>query len=189
MQDPMSTILHLRRAALAAGSVAALALSAGPAHAQGCANADLNPTAGNVGKVQDATLCLINEERTSRGRPRLRASSILDEVAARYAHKMVAQSFFSHVSPGGSTFDQRIRGAGYLRGARGWTLGENLAWGTGALSTPRAIVRAWMHSPDHRRNLLDAAFRDTGLGVSAGAPVGGLGDGATYANEFGKRTG
>ena len=55
--------------------------------------------------------------------------------------------------------------------SRSWSVGENLAWGTGVLATPRATVRAWMHSPDHRANLLDRRFADVGIGVAAGAPI------------------
>ena len=32
--------------------------------------------------------------------------------------------------------------------------GENLAWGTGSQGTARAIVAAWLASPEHRANLL-----------------------------------
>ena len=41
-------------------------------------------------------------------------------------------------------------GAGYVPRERRWRLGENLAWGTGVLAAPGAIVRAWMNSPGHR---------------------------------------
>ena len=51
--------------------------------------------------------------------------------------------------------------------------GENIAWGSGSRSTPRSIVRAWMASDGHWANILSAAFRDIGIGVSPGAPVVG----------------
>ncbi len=66
-------------------------------------------------------------------------------------------------------------------------MGENLAWGTGTLSTPQAIVRSWMSSPPHRANILHGAFRDTGIGVSAQLP-GRLEEGqagGVYTEEFG----
>ena len=56
--------------------------------------------------------------------------------------------FFSHVSPTGSTLEQRIRqGTRYLAGALRYEIGENIAWGQGALAKPSAIVAAWMASP------------------------------------------
>jgi len=208
----MSIWQQIRRGLVAAGTLAALALPAAPASAQlhrtvghslslpcaaglnscdaapaprVCANADVPPTVGHVAAAEEATLCLVNHERAVHGRRRLHANDTLHGVARAYALDMVAGNFFSHVSPSGSTFDQRIRRAGYLSDTRGWSIGENLAWGGGILSTPRAIVRAWMHSPEHRRNILDRRFRDAGIGIAVGLPVAG--SGATYANEFGRR--
>jgi uncharacterized protein YkwD len=101
---------------------------------------------------------------------------------------MDARNYFNHTSRSGASFVDRIRRAGYLRGARGWSVGENLAWGTGGLGTPQAIVRAWMNSPGHRDNILNGRFREIGVGISPGAPVGGVGNGATYATSFGSRS-
>ncbi len=100
---------------------------------------------------------------------------------------MAARNYFSHTSLDGSSFVDRIRRAGYLRGARGWALGENIAWGSGGLASPRAIGRAWMQSPGHRANILSASYRELGVGIAAGAPVAGAAAGATYATSFGTR--
>lgn len=151
-----------------------------------CENTDLQPAIDNTAEVENATLCLINRRRAAHGRKRLHSNSILQGVAASYAHLMVVKSFFDHVAPSGSTFDQRIRDAGYLDGFSGWSIGENIAWGGGTEATPRSIVRAWMHSPEHRRNILDRHFHDAGLGVAIGLPVAGQ-SGATFVNEFGDR--
>ena len=62
------------------------------------------------------------------------------------------------------------RRSGYMRSARRWRVGENLAWGAGGKSTPKAIVRAWMHSPPHRKAILTRSYRDVGLGVVSGIP-------------------
>jgi uncharacterized protein YkwD len=42
-----------------------------------------------------------------------------------------------------------------------------------------------MRSPGHRRNILTRGFREIGIAIVDGAPVGGVGDAATYATEFG----
>jgi uncharacterized protein YkwD len=66
-------------------------------------------------------------------------------------------------------------------------VGENLAWGSGALATPAAVITGWMTSPPHRANVLDRRFRHLGLGLAAGAP-GAPGSGAaTYAGLFAAR--
>jgi uncharacterized protein YkwD len=99
---------------------------------------------------------------------------------------MVARGYFSHDTPGGGGFVDRIVSAGYVGPRSSPSLGEDLAWGSGALGTARAIVRGWMNSPGHRANILNGRFREAGIGVAFGAPGGGLGGGgATYALEFG----
>lgn len=181
---------NLRRALIAATATVAFAVPAASAVAATptCANANVEPASDNVEAIHQATTCLLNRERTKRGLSKLHANRALRSVAQRYAGKMVAESFFDHVAPSGSTFVQRIQRTAYLDRANGWSLGENLAWGDGELATPRKIVRAWMHSPGHRRNILDRTFEDIGVGIELGSPVN-RGGGATYVNEFGQRGG
>ncbi len=152
--------------------------------AAGCPNGDLLPDATNLTTVAEATLCLVNAERTDRGLGVLRVHTELQRAAIGYAGDMVARSFFSHTGRDGSQLADRIRAAGYLDGGGQWTVGENLAWGTGELGTPNAIVHAWMASAGHRANILRADYREVGLGVVAGNPSSGA-SGATFATEFG----
>jgi uncharacterized protein YkwD len=154
-----------------------------------CDNAEALPGQASQDDLRQATLCLMNAERGARGLALLQDQAALERVAGTYARQMVRQRFFDHTSPGGSTMLSRIRSTRYLRDVVSWTVGENLAWGSGPLATPRATVRAWMQSADHRANLLDAHFRDVGIGVAEGAPEQ-LSDGelgGTYVTDFGRR--
>jgi uncharacterized protein YkwD len=45
---------------------------------------------------------------------------------------------------------------------------------------------AWMHSPPHRRVILDRSFREIGIGVARGVPVPDQGDGATFVLDLGE---
>jgi uncharacterized protein YkwD len=187
--------LHLPLALLLSSLILALVASlAVPALASakrsGCGGADSTPTVRNIGKARAATLCLLNRERKAHGLRRLRAHRMLTSAAQQYAGAMVKGGFFSHVSPSGSTLEQRIRQeTRYLAGALRYQIGENIAWGQGNLAKPRAIVAAWMASPGHRANILRATFREIGIGIAPGAPVAGLAGGpaVTYTNEFGTR--
>jgi uncharacterized protein YkwD len=154
-----------------------------------CESADALPGQVSVTDARDAVLCLMNAERTARGLKRLRAQPDLAEAAGRFARQMVRDRFFDHTSPGGSTMVSRIKATSYLRDAVRWTVGENLAWGTGTKATPRATVDAWMHSADHRANLLDRGFAEVGIGIAAGAPAELQADetGGTYVTDFGRR--
>jgi len=104
---------------------------------------------------------------------------------------MVIGDYFDHVGPRGDTPLGRVRAAGYVYGARiGFEIGENIAWGTLWLATPRAIVAAWMASPEHRANILYGHFRDTAIGVSPHPPASlAHGQpGAIYTEDFGAIT-
>ena len=134
-----------------------------------------------------ATLCVLNAERDRHGLRPLRLHRRLSVAARRHAQDMAAKNYFDHTSLDGSSFVDRIRRAGYMRGARRWAVAENIAWGSGGQATPRAIGRAWMKSPGHRANLLSSSYREIGVGVAPGAPMSGVGSGATYATDFGSR--
>src|SRR5262245_58597265 len=75
--------------------------------ASDCVGADVLPTVDNLPAIRNATLCLLNVERTERGRVPLRSNGDLDVAAGLYSRAMIAYSFFNHVSPAGSTFVSR----------------------------------------------------------------------------------
>jgi uncharacterized protein YkwD len=182
--------LCLRRLPLVLPALAVLAAAPAGAHAATphCGGANLVPSAANGAQVRHATLCLLNVERRRRHLPRLRTQPALANAATAYAGLMVRERFFGHVSPAGTTMTIRIRNTSYLRSAHRWSLGENLAWGAGNGASPAQIVNAWMHSPPHRRNVLDRRFRHIGIGVADGAPTDAFsGAPATYVTEFGQR--
>jgi uncharacterized protein YkwD len=101
---------------------------------------------------------------------------------------MVNEDYFAHISPAGETPLQRVTDAGYLpNGQVGYTIGENIAWGTRSLATPQAIVEAWIASPEHLANILDSKYQDTGIGIEPAAPasLSGGQSGGIYSQDFG----
>lgn len=156
--------------------------------AGGCGAVDAIPTAATFEAANVVTLCLLNAQRTTRGLRALVRNPQLDAAAVGYAQEMVAGRFFGHVSPAGSTMNERIGATGYLTGD--WLIGENLGWASGTLATPAMFVAAWMDSDGHRGNILNPDFAEIGMGLASGVPVvaaAGL-PGATYVTEFGTRT-
>ncbi len=149
-----------------------------------CTNTDVLPTAQNIELISDAVLCLHNQIRAQRGLSLLKANAKLRTAATRHASDMVGQGYFDHASPSGETFVERVLAAGYAKRTDGWSLGENLAWGTGEQSTPAGVMNAWMNSAGHRANILKRAYRELGVGVRLGVPSD-AGVGATFTAEFG----
>jgi uncharacterized protein YkwD len=152
-----------------------------------CVDTGLLPTRANSTRAEAATLCLVNVQRARHGRRSLRQNADLARSSARHSEDMVRHNYFDHVSPGGETPLARIRASAYLPRRTTYQLGENIALGTMQLATPAAIVASWMRSPDHRANILNPNFRDSGVGIVAQAPKrysSGEG-GATYTQQFG----
>ncbi len=176
----------------AAPAVAGEAVSAQAAIAKvlatPCQNTDLTPEASNLPLVRAAVLCLINTERAQNGRAPLQPNAQLEAAAASHGQEMIADDYFDHVSPSGETPVERVRQTGYIPSSEvGYVIGENLAWGTLSLSTPEAIVKAWIASPEHLANILEAKYEETGIDVEPEVPSSlaeGV-QGALYTQEFG----
>jgi len=153
-----------------------------------CQNTELTPTPEDIGAIREAVLCLINHKRAENGDSPLTINPQLEEAAEGHCQELIADDYFAHVSPSGETPVDRIRDTGYIPSASdGYVIGENLAWGTYQLSTPQSIVAAWIASPGHLANILEAQYTETGIGVTAEVPssLAEGAPGATYAQEFG----
>ncbi len=102
----------------------------------------------------------LNQERTSRGLPKLTIDPDLTSAASLKSKDMLNRNYFEHFAFGLSPWDF-IRNAGYNY----LYAGENLAMD---FNTSEGMVSAWMNSPAHRDNILNPDFRETGLGIIKG---------------------
>lgn len=159
-----------------------------PAAAKGCANAKAMPRSISKAAFARAVVCLTNKERSKRGLARVRPNEQLRRGAAKHNRLMLRRDCFSHHCPGELELSKRLARSGYIFGGlRRWLVGENLAWGERHKGTPRALVKAWMHSPGHRANILKPQFRDIGVAVHWGRPGSSIRNAATVTQEFGYR--
>lgn len=158
---------RLRRLSASAFAVCVLSLmvpatsNAAPA----CPGGDRLPSQLSSQARNATTLCLLNRERAARDLRPLRLDARLGRAALRHSLDMAVHRYFAHDSRSGAGFSARIARTGWMKGRKRWTVGENLARGSGAAGTPRAIVRAWMNSAPHRRNILQPRFRRIGIGI------------------------
>lgn len=121
---------------------------------------------------EQRVLELINEERAKAGLAPVTYNGALDNAAEKHAHHMSIVNRMAHDGIGDGTPGERIRAEGFRKA---W--GENVATGQ---TSPEQVVREWMNSPTHRRNILDPNFRQMGVGQTVAA------NGRTYwAQEFG----
>jgi uncharacterized protein YkwD len=149
-------------------AMSATSLAAWPALADsGCPDGDLSASGGEPARGADALLCEMNEQRADAGLAPLRESAQLDRSAAFHAHDMAAYGYFAHQRSGEPALMGRIRATGYFSGIRRALYTENLADAPVTSDTASIVVDAWMHSAEHRRNLLTEPYRDAGIAIAS----------------------
>ena len=115
--------------------------------------------------VARAVVTIVNAERARAGCAPVTSHAVLTLAAQDHSEDMAARAYFSHTSPDGRTFGQRIRAAGWAGGA----LAENIAAGQ---ADAVAVMRDWMGSAGHRANILNCTYRNIGVGYATGGRYG-----------------
>jgi uncharacterized protein YkwD len=94
----------------------------------------------------------------------LTANSKLSMAAQKHSQDMSVNQKLNHTTqPGainytpGTTFDVRIKQEGYAFK----TAGENIAQG---YNSPESVLKAWLASEGHCRNIMNSGFTEIGLG-------------------------
>lgn len=121
---------------------------------------------------EQAMRCMTDFARERAGLGDLSDAQELDLSARAKQEDILRCDNFSHFACG-REFTYWMRETGYIA-ATCWRAGENLAWGTGAYGAVRAIFKAWMRSPGHRRNIL-GSYSQLGVSVGVGTLAGNAG--------------
>jgi hypothetical protein len=110
----------------------------------------------------------------------LALNASLTQAARAHSQDMLTRNYFAHNTPEGTTPFQRITNAGYLYASAG----ENLAWQgtTGTLNEAPTVedehrilfVDSSVADRGHRTTMLDADFREVGVGIVRGTFRDGL---------------
>jgi uncharacterized protein YkwD len=145
----------LRIVALAI-AVVGLWVAASPAGATG------NRSHATLSALEQDVLTDINALRKQHGLAPLRVSTRLSTAARQHSLEMAARGYFSHNSANGSSFDRRISRYYPIGRTRYWSVGENLLWSSPDVDAGGALDM-WWNSPEHRKNMLTARWREIGL--------------------------
>jgi uncharacterized protein YkwD len=178
----LPVIRHYPKIAIATPVLAVTFLFAGSASsALACPYAGTTPANLTTAQAEQSVTCLVNKARRGHHARRLSWDPGLQAAAQGHSAAMDSGNFFAH----GDTLG-RIKSSGYLGGASAWQVGETIHWGFGGHGTPKATVARWMKSPGHRATMLSRRFRNIGVGVAMGSPLGGGGgNSAIYTADFG----
>lgn len=146
-----------------------------------------------TGKI--ALINAVNTERAKYHLPMLRSNYYLEQSAQKHAQDMEHRGYFSHFSPEGASYVDRIKTAGYLTSNAGQcTCGntfniastttispDSLINGTQSCActpdfalgenlakgqmTVAQVMQDWMNSVHHRENILRPEFEEIGIGI------------------------
>lgn len=111
----------------------------------------------------------VNHERTAHHLQALHESTVLETVAQNRLQDMQLFNYFSHTSPYGVEWKSWFLWDGYLYTAAG----ENLARD---FPSTKRVVAAWMASDEHRQNILDPSYTETGIATDGVITVQEFGD-------------
>jgi uncharacterized protein YkwD len=141
-----------------------------------------------LNEKEKKTFALHNAARRQHHRPTLCVHPALEKAARSHSEDMIRRDYFSHDTKGrNEDAEQRIKRFDYTpQGFSFYMVGENIALGSGSSGEPDSIMRSWMNSDGHRRNILNNKFREVGIGTETGNWKGN--DGVTvYTVDFGFR--
>jgi uncharacterized protein YkwD len=133
-----------------------------PASLTTAAQRELSPAAVSTSATapfQQQVLALINQNRRQGGCQAVSLDRRLILAAYGHATDMARRNYFAHESLNGEGAGDRVTDAGFQ-----WSrYGENIARGP---SSAYEVVDGWMHSPEHRENIMDCRFREMGIGLA-----------------------
>ena len=129
-----------------------------------------------AGSTEDQVLVAVNKARAAAGCSALTMNAKLEAAARGHAKAMATQNFFGHASKNGAKFSSRIKAQDY----RYSRVAENIAAGQ---SSAAAVMKDWLASAGHRKNILDCALRETGIALAYQPDDAPL-KGQTYAMKY-----
>ncbi|MBA4373468.1 MAG: CAP domain-containing protein [Thermodesulfovibrio sp.] len=141
---------------------------------------------------------MINKERAKKGLPALVWDDSLQSIARTYSQDMVQRNFFSHVDPDGRTFYDRYKAVRFecriqvrdttclgaeniaqdnLYSSSFYKDGKTFYNSNTEYEIAESVVKRWMSSKSHRKNILTPYFKRQGIGVALAE------DGKVYVTE------
>ena len=115
--------------------------------------------------LERSIVARVNALRARHGLVPLRHSAGLTAAARHHSREMASRGYFGHRSPDGGAFDRRIARFYSQDAHRYWSVGENLLWASGEMHSAKEAVDTWLRSTKHRAIMLQAHWRQLGVGA------------------------
>jgi uncharacterized protein YkwD len=114
-----------------------------------------------LSKEEQKLVELTNKEREKEKLPPLTPNALLFQAARAHSANMASQRKMEHVLDD-KTPAQRVEATGYDYKQ----MGENIAMSEGHFFTLPDIMKNWMSSEGHRKNILNPNFTEIGVGIA-----------------------
>lgn len=118
-----------------------------------------------------------NSTRSNEKLGQLRTNPVLERAAQLKADDMAANGYFAHNSPDGKTPWYWFEQVGYNYAAAGENLAVNF-------TDSKDVTEAWLASPTHRANIMNANYTEIGIATAKGKYKGK--DAIFVVQEFGR---
>ncbi|WP_034275697.1 CAP domain-containing protein [Haloechinothrix halophila] len=105
----------------------------------------------------DRVVRLVNEVRADHGCDAVTVDERIERAASKHSTDMAERNYFSHDTPEGVGFAERIEDEGYSSPGA-----ENIAKG---YRTAEDVMDGWMNSDGHRANILNCDLNTIGIGL------------------------
>lgn len=116
----------------------------------------------NIEISKDQLIDAHNDIRIKKGLKALTENQSLDTAAEKHAQEMAKNGKLSHFSKYHGKPSNRVTAEGYYY----TSVGENIAYGQ---STIDEVMKDWMNSAGHRRNILGQQYKEIGVGIAVGS--------------------
>lgn len=139
------------------------------------ASASTSRSLGTATDTEARAWDLMNAQRQALGLSSLQWDEQLVSLARTHSESMASGKYFSHKDQSGGFVDDRAS----RLGINNWmAIGENIAFMKGYQDPASTAVEKWMLSPSHKKNILNASWRQSAIGVAVAD------DGAVYFTQI-----
>jgi len=120
---------------------------------------DLNNSTLHYEAIELEVTKLVNNYRSQLGLSTLTVLNLVSKVAETHSKYMVEQEVISH-----DNFEVRL--SNLMENTAALNVGENVAFG---YQTAEELLKGWLNSPTHRRNIEAKSFTDFGISAKKNA--------------------
>lgn len=111
--------------------------------------------------LPDVIVDITNVNREANAAGTLAENPVLQGAAQKKAEDMATKGYFAHYAPDGTSPWYWFKLMGYAYSYAGENLAVNFV-------DSRDVVDAWMNSPKHRENIVNANYTEIGIGIAEG---------------------